>query len=346
MARRSPARIPMWLGIVLLPKLSLSATVFELGENQGPIEVRIDLPTPSEFYQDYILAEGKVGKPVLFRGAAKKMPAYSLWTDDYLRNTHGKTILDQVETEKDETRTVFPHDDWNLAKFLDNYNTSDIYSTAQTPKGLSNEVYLLPPITCGGYSRKLSATVLWFSSGGTKSVIHSDAQQNIHCMFAGEKRWIAWRPDSSIDTKAMGWVKDAEALSKKDPKFKNAYGAFAGHIKALNVDTERFPGWKTLKSWQWTLEAGDCMYLPPRWFHYVEAPAQRAISVHVWFQAPSKFDEKGCKKLEDAGYNLSEYLLRVGDCTWGYGEDESVKQTKCKLSRDTLKGGKQRGEDL
>ena len=28
---------------------------------------------------------------------------------------------------------------------------------------------------------------MWFSSGGTKSVVHTDAVDNINCLFRGEK---------------------------------------------------------------------------------------------------------------------------------------------------------------
>lgn len=44
--------------------------------------VNVDnIPSPEDFFKDYVFP----GKPLLFRGAAKQMPAYSLWTDEYLR---------------------------------------------------------------------------------------------------------------------------------------------------------------------------------------------------------------------------------------------------------------------
>merc|ERR1719235_36998 len=121
------------------------------------------------------------------------MPAFSRWTDEYLRDAHGKVLMDQVETEKHETRTKLPHEDWTLSRFLGAYNKSEIYSTSVTPKGLDKEVYLLPFMNCGGFTKRLSETVLWFSSGSTRSVIHNDANHNVHCMFAGTKRWILWK---------------------------------------------------------------------------------------------------------------------------------------------------------
>merc|ERR1712096_565792 len=109
----------------------------------GHIEIREDLPEIEEFFHNYIRAENTpfegVGKPVLLKGAARRMPAMK-WSDAYLRKHHAKIILDQVETERKETRTKLPHDRWTMSKFLDNYQIKDVYSTATTPKGMNKEV--------------------------------------------------------------------------------------------------------------------------------------------------------------------------------------------------------------
>ena len=55
-----------------------------LGSHQPPLG-SIDntdlVPSSQDFFEQYALP----GEPVLFKGAAKKMPAYSKWTDEYLR---------------------------------------------------------------------------------------------------------------------------------------------------------------------------------------------------------------------------------------------------------------------
>lgn len=33
----------------------------------------------------------------------------------------------------------------------------------------------------------LNDVIMWFSSGGTKSVLHNDHIDNINCLFSGEK---------------------------------------------------------------------------------------------------------------------------------------------------------------
>lgn len=324
-----------------------AVTIWEVGHPQGHVEVREALPAPKEFFLQYLKNEGGpfagFGKPVLFPNAARRMPAFQLWTDDYLKEHYGTVRMDQVETEKKETRKKFPHEDWNLARFLEEYNSSDIYSTAQTPAGLSDEVFLLPSMNCGGFHRRMSQTVTWFSSGSTKSVIHSDGQQNFHCMFSGRKDWILWHPKTRINSPDFGWV-NAEEEAEHDPSFKDAYGSYVGRVDVDDVDLVRYPGWSKEKWWNMTLREGDCAFIPARWYHYVEAPPQRSISVHVWFASGKNFDQKSCDALEARGYNVSDYLIRLSDCTWGW-EEGKAKATKCRVPRSTTANAAVAGED-
>ena len=45
------------------------------------IDVLDYVPDPPDFFSRYI----KNGRPVVFKGAAKNMAAFRLWTDEYLR---------------------------------------------------------------------------------------------------------------------------------------------------------------------------------------------------------------------------------------------------------------------
>merc|ERR1711920_734438 len=147
-------------------------------------------------------------------------------------------------------------------------------------------------------------------------------------MFSGKKHWKMWRPDKgNIRTRKMGWV-NGEEEAKKNPNFKDAYGSYVGLIDVDNVDLEKFPGWGKLQWWNMTLEAGDCAFIPSAWYHYVEAPPQRSISVHVWFHSPKKFDEKNCDKMQEHGYDVNDFLISLGDCTFAEN-----KKTTCKFSK-------------
>lgn len=52
------------------------------------------------------------------------------------------------------------------------------------------EYALLKSMGCGGFTNMLQDAVVWFSSGGTKSVLHYDAVDNINCLFDGTKELL------------------------------------------------------------------------------------------------------------------------------------------------------------
>ena len=54
----------------------------------------------------------------------------------------------------------------------------------------SEEYALLKSLSCGGYTNVLQDAVVWFSSGGTKSVLHYDSVDNINCLFDGTKELV------------------------------------------------------------------------------------------------------------------------------------------------------------
>lgn len=43
---------------------------------------------------------------------------------------------------------------------------------------------------CGTFKDFLHELNFWMSSGGTRSVIHFDADHNVHCLIAGRKDFV------------------------------------------------------------------------------------------------------------------------------------------------------------
>lgn len=52
---------------------------------------------------------------------------------------------------------------------------------------LPGDLIVPKPLECGGFLKNLQLVVMWFSSGGTKSVLHSDSIDNINCLLDGTK---------------------------------------------------------------------------------------------------------------------------------------------------------------
>jgi len=93
--------------------------------------------------------------------------------------------------------------------------------------------------------------------------------------LSGEKQFILWDKIQEISRFEMGWT------------WNKGYGDWAGNIDVDNVDVFRFPGWLETEAQVASLSAGDCLYLPEGWFHYVESKfGSRTSSVHVWFDRP------------------------------------------------------------
>ena len=60
--------------------------------------------------------------------------------------------------------------------------------------GLYNEWVVPRFLQCGGYADHIEIVLLWFSSGGTKSVLHTDTQENLHCLVSGTKKFVIIKP--------------------------------------------------------------------------------------------------------------------------------------------------------
>ena len=104
----------------------------QLGAHREPTEevtVLDYVPNSVDFYEKFV----RTRKPVLMRGAAKSMPAFTKWqSKDYLKENFGDTPL-KVELKKIFDSSVFVKTVMNLSEFLDRYETEEIYM--DTPAG-------------------------------------------------------------------------------------------------------------------------------------------------------------------------------------------------------------------
>ena len=246
-------------------------SIFELPGRLGDVEqlAAPDWPSPALFrdehapcrHGDHLLARQRgeppwlpAGRPVVLLGAAAAMPAYERWRDDArLRGSYGAAILDNVELAKTETRAAGEIKGVRLDAFLRHYGRGEaggadrgafeLYSVASLPTRMRADVLLPTPLSAGGYTRRLVEALLWFSSGGTASVVHADAEDNFLCLFDGSKRLALWRPEfgAQIESAALGWRESSAADA--------TYGGFGGppNLDLNRLNLTRFPGWAALQ---------------------------------------------------------------------------------------------------
>eukprot|EP01043_Picozoa_sp_COSAG02_P039198 COSAG02_NODE_3078_length_7417_cov_563.409538_3_plen_528_part_00 len=196
-----------------------------------------------------------IGQPLLLRGAARRLPAYTHWqTDAALDRKYGDQILQTVEQEKVARRST-PSISMNVSEFLQRYNRNtpndELYAITVLPPAMCADV---GPIDQGGATGFLpdgsvsTGPRLWFSSGATSSVLHKDMLDNVNCVIAGGKHVAIVHP----------------------------------RLNDL-VEAEQ---WEQLEWVEAVVSEGDCLFIPGGWYHQVTTPSGRSIAVNNFFQRP------------------------------------------------------------
>ncbi|KAH8240182.1 hypothetical protein KR032_011957 [Drosophila birchii] len=107
----------------------------------------------------------------------------------------------------------------------------------------------------------------WLGPAGTISPMHYDPKHNLLCQVFGSKRIILAAP------------KDTENLYPHDSEFLGN----TSQIDAAKLDTESYPLLAKVKFYELLLQPGDCLYMPPKWWHYVRSEAP-SFSVSFWWE--------------------------------------------------------------
>lgn len=235
-----------------------------------------EFPEPQEFFREYV----GPGKPVFIKNGAKISPAFHLWTDDYFVSLPGAdNITVTVEQGKKENRT-FPADERSFKDFVIAYNKSDIYMVNGVPDILQKDVLLPPSLLCEDLTPHLVDTVMWFSSGGTKSVFHHDDVDNINCLYSGSKVLLF------VDYQKY----------KNKLHLDNAWGGFSG-VDIDHVNYTKYPIFRDVEFYEAKMESGDCLFIPFKWYHQVTSTG-RNIAVNIWWKHLHSFVPSKCDKME------------------------------------------------
>lgn len=200
------------------------------------------------------------------KNVAKISPAFTKWTDDYFISL--EEPIDHavsVETMKKENRSQAVKQ-MPFVEFVKQYNSTGIYMVNPVPPFIGNDVVLPCPLQCRDIAEKsLVENVMWFSSGGTKSVVHTDSVDNINCLYRGEKTFIMVDP-----------TKYGDKVDLDHPE-----GSYSG-VDVDSVDYTKYPGLAEIEFYHVNLTAGDCLYIPYKWIHQVRSYGSN-LAVNVWW---------------------------------------------------------------
>ncbi|XP_019616379.1 PREDICTED: uncharacterized protein LOC109463922 [Branchiostoma belcheri] len=300
-----------------------------------PIDELHTIPHPREFWDKYVKHE----KAVILRGAAKNSPAFTLWTDEYLRDNYGKLEI-RLEGKREKHswlpigvkgigRDTFEH-------FLDTYHDSDAYVVSQLPTDMYHEVLVQPCLTCGSFRESLVEIDLWMSSNGGSSILHKDAFNAMNCLYNGTKHW------KLIERKY-------EPLIHKHWEPSREIGGFSD-VNVHEVDLLKHPNIAKVRWSNFTIHAGDCLYLPKSYWHQVESVGDKNVAVAILFARLEEFDDSDCdtQKVEYTPLSDIEVMWNwpgFGMMTMGYNDlelsmrdqlYEMVEHTGGKMTKDLI----------
>lgn len=107
----------------------------------------------------------------------------------------------------------------------------------------------------------------WLGPEGTTSPMHIDEKHNLLCQVFGSKRIILAAPKDTVNLYQF----DGDMLKN------------TSQIDAEHLDFDRFPLVKNVKFYTFTLYAGEMLYIPPKWWHFVRS-LSKSFSVSFWWE--------------------------------------------------------------
>ncbi|XP_031563461.1 tRNA wybutosine-synthesizing protein 5-like [Actinia tenebrosa] len=289
--------------------------IFSYGKRHQ-VEVFEGFPTPKQFFQDFV----SPSKPVLFKDAAKRSPAYKLWNDEYfLSYPESREYIVTVETKKKENRSQ-PANDVPFSTYLKHYRKKDVYMVNSVPNFLRKDVLVPSCLACENMIHEnLLYNMMWMSNGGTKSVLHNDYAENLNCVFRGSKRFFI------VDKKYMDLI--------------NVTDLGYSSVDVDRVDLDQYPGLYNMEHYEVTINPGDCLYVPFLWVHQVTS-FNHNIAVNIWWKNKAEVDFDHCDP--DANLTLKDVTFVGFDKIY----DAEHKMIRGRLNHRIKTKGPMRFEDL
>ena len=297
-----------------------------LGSHRDPDpvdEVQVDeIPSPQDFYEKYV----KPSRPLVFRGAAKKFPAFTKWTDDYLSEKYPKVEL-RMEGRREKFGRLqigaagLARD--TLENFVSRYHDPrfDGYIVSELPSPMYPEVMVLPCMNCGTLGQRLVEVDFWMNGGNASSVLHKDAFNQMNCLLNGTKEWklIEFKNEKLI-------YKTWEPLP--------AFGGYS-KINVHAVDMNKYPKVSKVPWMFTTIYAGDCLFLPKSMWHHVNSYGTHNLAVSLLFSrfdGWKHFDFSDCKNMSNNFVPLSDLTVDWeypghGDMTLGNADLSKVRRS-------------------
>ena len=326
----------------------------QLGEHapaaeQLAVDVIEGAMPPRTFWRTHV--EGH--RPALFRGVEAQSVAVKRWADEgFLREHYGgvdlkieSKIEDRGEKAKQAAADAVGHR-MNMSQYLTRNHGANIYAVSILPQQMAWDCNIVPAVLCGGRRAQVSVDTgqlgphpyphpaghdwlthiyeanLWIAHGRTRSQLHYDKENNMNCLYVGEKQWILM--DTRAYFKKLLWARGGKYSSKSD--LLNA-GTDWVPIEVDGVDMRVHRKMADVPFYQFTQKAGDCVFLPYSMLHYVNKtnPGLQVAMSYMWVPQ-DKYDEEACEAVPLVSSGAAHVPMAAFDILWYYNGSGIIPQ--------------------
>lgn len=229
----------------------------------------INCPSMEHFFTNYILAE----KPVILDNCISHWPAITKWQDQnyFIKLAGLRTVA--IELGRDYTDSKWTQKLMTIEEFIKNhiYNNNGMtgylaqYQLFDQIPELKKDI-IEPEYCCFSDNNSSVDIMAWYGPRGTVSPLHHDPKKNLLAQVVGEKLIFLFSPDES---------------EKLYPHSHELLGNTA-RVDPRQPDLEKYPKYKEIKGHYCILKAGQMLYIPPKWWHFVESLSV-SFSVSFWW---------------------------------------------------------------
>lgn len=219
-----------------------------------------------------MLKKRKDIRPLIFTGSIKHWNAAKKWDLDYFKSQYGDILL---ETAHDFPTDLSPYLFKEEPHHIKNMTLNELITLISENKpcyaaqsdhslfeGLESEYNfndLIPKL----YQGMNIQTNFWIGAN-TRSGLHFDYNDNFLAQVHGSKLVYLAAPEEA---------KNLYPLPENYTKTQ---------VNPMNPDFDRYPKLKNAKFYVGEINAGDVLFIPKGWYHYIYAPSQ-SISLNCWY---------------------------------------------------------------
>ncbi|VBB29800.1 unnamed protein product [Acanthocheilonema viteae] len=213
-------------------------------------------------------------KPVIIRGLVNQWPAFTKWNFSYFNESIGyRTVPIEIGssyTDSNWKQTLMTFHDF-IEKFIECENSDNPGYLAQhrlfdqIPE-LLNDIIIPDYCAFGEEGIDNVDMNIWIGPAGTVSPLHFDPKNNIFCQVVGRKflRLVPATEAENVYPRNDGILINTSQVDARCP------------------DITKFPRFSEAHVFDCTLCAGECLFIPAGFWHYVLA-LDPSISVSCWF---------------------------------------------------------------